>query len=417
MKATMTEAVDIYLARQPVFDRSGRVAAYELLYRGSPAAEDARGATGSEMTSDVLLNALVGIGTERVADGEPALVNVTRDVILEGDVELFDPGDVYLEIPPSAGGDEQLRGACADLRRDGYRLCLDDYRPEQERDALLPVVDSVKVDVLDRPASEVRPVAEHVRGDDLSLIAGRVESDFVRTRCAEWGFEYFQGNFFREPEMVAGKDVPVRQMRLYRLLNLVSDTSVPDDEIESVFRGDPSLSYRLLRIVNSAAIGGRRIRSIRHALQFLGRDLLHRWLSLLLVSSISDRTGADTELARSAVFRGRFLELMADATGWTTVSRSLFLVGLFSMLDRLTGMPLEESVEHLDLEKHVERALLERSGPYAPYLDLVEAYEAGDWATVSRLSSELGEGGSLNLSDLYMRAMEWASDRLTQTAA
>ena len=194
-------------------------------------------------------------------------------------------------------------------------------------------------------------------------------------------------------------------------MNLLRDENASDADIEEAFRSDPSLSYKLLRMVNSAALGGRGIESIRHAIRLVGRGVLHRWLALLLASSMVTENGVDAELVHTAVLRARLCELLAESGGRRSSSGQQFMVGLFSMIDVLLKVPMEEILDRVDLSADVRDALLRRSGPYAGSLELVEAYEAGRWDAVSDISSDMGMAAPV-LPELYLQSLSWVRERM-----
>lgn len=408
----MNENIQTYLARQPIFDRDRDIAGYELLYRDDRAATSAEGVDDEQMTSDVLLNAFVSIGMDRVTAGEPAFVNMDREMLLDGTVGIIEPGEVVVELLESVDPDRELIRQCRALASRGYSLALDDFEYRPELAPLLEVADYVKLDVLSRSMEEVAREVKRIRPFEGRFVAERVESSQVRSQAEEIGFELFQGHYFHRPETLSGSDMPVRHMKLFRLLNLLRDPEVPDTEIEEIFRGDPSLTYKLLRIVNSAAVGGRGVDSIGHAIRMLGRDRLHRWMSLLLVSSMVGQRGVDQELAETAVQRGRFLELLARKSRTDRDPASLFLVGLFSLIDALLDQPMEDVLEHMELSEDVVAALLYGDGPLAPALELVRSYEAGRWDGVSEALRAMGTPPDVDVSGLYLEALSWSRERL-----
>jgi c-di-GMP phosphodiesterase len=197
-------------------------------------------------------------------------------------------------------------------------------------------------------------------------------------------------------------------------MNLLRDADSPDSRLEEAFRGDVSLTMKLLRTVNSAAMGGRGIESIRHAVRMVGRSELHKWLALLLVSSVASRGGMDLEVVRAALARARFAEMIGLQKGDRRASESLFMVGLFSLLEAALRLPLVEILEKIDLAEEIKRALLVRSGPYAGALSLVESYEKATWDVVTAEAQAVNVDPAL-LGDMYLAALLWARERLADT--
>jgi EAL and modified HD-GYP domain-containing signal transduction protein len=267
------------------------------------------------------------------------------------------------------------------------------------------------VDVLGRAESELRRAADELRPHGVRLLAERVETAEVHATCRRLGYTLFQGYFYSRPQVVSHRELGVEQGTVVRLMNLLDDPAVADADVETAFKGDPSLTYKLLRIANSAAFGGREVASIGHALRMVGRKPLHRWLTLLLVSTVASQSGVGRELALQALARGRVAELVAERAGRKADAGPLFLVGLFSLLDALLRMPMDGVLARMAIAPEVKAALLSRSGPYAAALALVEAQEHGDWAAVDDAAAAVGVAPAL-VSACYAEALAWAGERL-----
>ncbi len=385
-------------------------APYELLYRGNPTENWAAGASASQMAADTLVRTLLSMGMDRVTGGKTAFINVSREVLLADQFQVLDPTRVVIELLESIACDAETLPASASLVKRGYTLALDDFVYSPAYDPLLRLARIVKLDVLDRPMEELREVMEILSPFRVHCLAERVENAEVHAQCAALGFELFQGYFYARPEILSGREMPVQAASIIRLLNLLRNPDASDPQIEEAFRADMLLSFKLLRIVNSAALGGMGIESIKHAVQLLGRGSLHRWLSLLLVSSLTTSNGVHNELVTMAMQRARFCELIGETRLRRRESGALFMVGLFSLLDALLRKPMEEILGQVDLTAELRDVLLHRTGPHAPTLRLVEAYETARWDDVVAESTTL----DLPLADvpeLYAQAVEWTLQR------
>lgn len=402
--------LDVFVARQPIFDRQDRLVAYELLYRGNPAENRATGASSTQMAADTLVRTLLSMGLDRVTGGKTAFVNVSREVLLSEQFQVLDPGSVVIELLETIACDAETQPACAELVRRGYTLALDDFEYQPSYDPLLRLARVVKLDVLDRPVERLRETIYQLRPFDVHCLAERVENAEVHAGCMELGFELFQGYFYARPEILSGREMPVQQANIIRLLNLLRNADATDMQVEDAFRADMMLSFKLLRIVNSAALGGMGIESIKHAVQLLGRGALHRWLSLLLISSLTTSSGVHNELVTVAMQRARFCELIAETRGRRREGGALFMAGLFSLLDALLRKPMEEILSQVDLTSELRDVLLHRAGPYAATVRLVEAYEAARWDDVMEEAQGLGLPVG-EVPELYAQAVEWTRQR------
>ena len=337
------DALEIALARQPIFDCDDNLVGYELLYRrhrSETLAVQPEQGSALQMSSDTITGSFLGLGIQRVTGGKRAYINLDREMLLSEAAYVLDPHGVVLEILESVRVDPEVLAACEGLVRSGYVLAMDDFVYDSTYDPLLRLAAIVKVDVLDRPPCQLREQLDRLRPFDVACLAERVESRAVRDECAAMGFTFFQGYYFARPETLASREVPMEQANLMRLLNLLRDPDTTDTALEEVFRADVKLTYRLLRIVNSASSGHTGVTSIGHGIRLLGRQTLHRWMSLLLVSSLATRTGDDRDaLVELALVRARFSELLMDALGRHSDGSAGFVAGLFSLLDALLQMP------------------------------------------------------------------------------
>jgi len=408
--------MEIFIARQPIFDRSERVVGYELLYRASAGADRAEGVDPDRMAHDVLLGSIFGAGLPRIVQDAAAFVNAPRSLLLSGALDLLDPRTVVIELLETVEPDADVLAACEALVARGFRLALDDVVLDRRIEPLLSLASIVKFDVLAQAPESLCGVRERLAPYGVKLLAEKVESAAVRDACLALGFELFQGYHFSRPETLSTRPLLPEWSRVVRLLRVLGDDGSHDDEIEDEFRSDPSLSYKLLRMVNSAGVGGRGIESIGHALRMLGRSAVHRWLSLLLVLMAGSAGGVQRELARRALIRAWMCEGVAKRSGANVSADGCFLLGLFSVLDALVGMPVEQLVAEVGLARPLAVALAHRTGPLAAFLALVEAYEAADWAAVDLACAEVGVRRDV-LGGLYLEALEWVHERIEPSAS
>ncbi len=409
---------DVFVARQPIFGDDDRLFAYELLYRNDALQTRAEGVSQDQMCTDTVLHTLMTIGLAPLTGGTLAFVNLTRDFLLGRLYELFEPSTVMIELLETVEPDDEVVRACERLVSSGYMLALDDFVNQPAYEPLLKLASVVKIDVLGRSEADLKRTAEELKPYGVRLLAERVETAEVHDVCRRLGYTLFQGYFYSRPQVVSHRELGVEHSTLVRLMNMLDDPATADADIEQAFKGDPSLSYKLLRIANSAAFSGREVSSIGFALRMVGRKPLHRWLTLLFVSSMATRSGIARELVLAALARGRLSELVGERGARVRGLRAgmvatgpLFLTGLFSLLDVLLRMPMDGVLSRMSIAADVKAALLTRSGPYAATLALVEAQERGDWDAVGDASKAVGVTAAAVSTD-YTEALGWARDRL-----
>ena len=404
-------ALDVYVARQPIFDVGDRCVAYELLYRDGPLATVAGALPANMMCNDMAFHALLTIGLDRLTGGVDAWINMTRDHLLAGLHRLFDPKHVVLELLESINGDDEVLNACAKARADGFVLALDDYDGRPELDSLLNFVSIVKIDVLNKTERQLAPAVRSLKARGLTVLAECVETAEQRAMCERIGCSLFQGYVFSRPETFAGRAMSVQQITILKILGLLADDHVSEAKLEEAFQSHPTLSYALLRIVNSAAVGFRSVASIPHAMRIIGRSALSRWLHVMLAASVASRSRLAHEAVQQALVRARFCELMTLASG-SGDPAARFMVGLLSRLDVLLGIPLKEVIERLPVTPDVQNALLLGTGSHARALTLAIAYESANWDSVNEQSTHF-DGQLRALTQAYADAVQWAHERLT----
>lgn len=401
--------MEVYVARQPIFDASKRVGAYELLYRsGRTGGYDA--VDGNQATASVLVNAFVTIGVEAVTGGRNAFINFTRDMILSGAATALPAKSVTLELLEQIEPDDDVVAACRQLKTDGYKLAVDDVVADDA--ALSPffeLADVVKVDFMDASPAAAAGLARRLGSRGVTLLAEKIETESEFQQAVAWGYTLFQGYFFAKPELVEGRAIPGVKLNYLRLLQEIHSSSSDFDRLETVIRSDPSLSYQLLRLVNSAAFPWRgKVDSIRGALVALGAREVRKWASLICLSGLAH--DKPHEVVVQSVIRAHFAEALAPLTGLADRQADLFLMGLFSLIDAIIDRPLEEAVEELPLASDVIAALTDGDSPLTGPLELVTAYERGDWSTLALLAEHYSMTGP-QMPSLYLTAVR-AADAL-----
>lgn len=393
------------IAHQAIVDQRRRVLGYELFDR-SVGIDQHTARTDAQL----LFNALSS-GTESTLGARAVyFINCTHDSLAGGHLDLVPPEKVVLEIPPlpiSQIDQIQTRlPALQDMCKRGFKLAMDYAVLTRPYEAWLPLAAYIKFDltVLKRDA-----VASFVKlaqaKSKATLIAEKVETAEEYEALRALGVGLFQGYWFAKPELLQGQTIRPGQAHILRLINLVRKQA-STDEIEEIFKHDPTLSFNLLRFINSAGFGMRReVTSFRHAVMLLGLNRLFKWAALLLTTSNAGNTPA--AVGSTAVLRGRLMELLAQHALPPEESDNAFVVGVFSLLDTMLGVPMEAALSTLSLPTSVTDALLHRTGALAPYLELTLACENNDDATFARTSELLNlNGAQVNMA--HLEALAWA---------
>jgi c-di-GMP phosphodiesterase len=389
---------EVFVARQPIFDRNLRVAGYELLFRGGDARDalvtDSEGATAS-----VVLNSFTEIGLERIVGSKAAWVNVSRAFVLDGLAGTMPPSVVGLEILEDELLDERFVHALIELKRQGYRLALDDFEYSVSAERVLPLADVVKLDLLALGREGMAREVARLKRFGATLLAEKVESHEDHAYCAELGCDLFQGFFFCRPELLRNHGILANRASVLEVLAALQDPGVQLGALERMIRRDVGLSFRLLRYINSAFFGLRfEISSIQQALALLGVENLKRWATLTVLASVD---GKPPELTVTALARARFCERAGERLPGPRPGE-LFTLGLFSVIDALMDAPIEEVVGLIPFPADMREALTERKGEKGALLECVTALEAGNFERARKLVSGAGE--------LYVEALMWADE-------
>lgn len=387
------------VARQAIYDHALNVYAYELLYRQEQS-DCAAVMDGDAATARVMLNTFLDIGLETMVGEYLAFLNITRGIILERSFRVLPKNRVVLEVLETIEPDECVVEALRDATKQGYIVALDDF---EFRDSLRPFLDLASIVKIDIRALSPETLEEHVsllRGYSVKLLAEKVETHEEFDWCRGLGFEYFQGYFFCKPKIVEGKRLPAQKITLLTLLAKLQDPSITISELEGLIKHDLSLSYKILRYVNSAYWGlPKTVTSIGQAACFVGLDRLRAWMSLIILSSVEDKP---FELLVLAAVRAQMCQLLGMQLR-PDRAEQFFTVGLFSVLDSLFDRDMKEIVETLPLASEIVGALVAYEGLLGRTLQCVVAYERGEWeaARCENLASDI-------VRDAYLSAIEWA---------
>ncbi len=404
--------MDTYVARQPIFNLRKKIFAYELLFRNGTA--NAMGdIDGDSATKTVLANSFFSIGLDTILGGRKGFVNFTSNLLINKVPLLLPKKTIVVEILENVEPTAALIDACRQIARKGYTLALDDFVYNDTWRPLLEIAHIIKFDLRQSSFQQIEDYISRLNNSNLRLLAEKVETPAEFASAKEMGFEFFQGYFFCKPEIVQGKEIPGTKLNLLQLMAKINQPDFDFDQLEKIIEKDVSLSYKLLRYINSAFFAkNHRIGSIKQALVYMGQAEIRRFVSLIAMSNLA--TGKPNELVRASCIRAKFCELIVGPQADPADRAEHFTLGIFSLIDAIIGQPMEMIMEALPLADTIKQALVDRSGPLFPYLMLVEAYERGKWKMVGPLSVALKLEG-LNLPELYLEACKWA-DSLTTFA-
>jgi EAL and modified HD-GYP domain-containing signal transduction protein len=405
--------MDAYVARQPIFDHRKKITGYELLFRDQTAKYNPS-VDGDAATSAVLSNSYFSIGMESLVGDKRCFINFTESLLLQKFPLLLPKTSTVIEILENVNPTAQLVASCQEMAHQGYQFALDDFTYTPEMDPLIKLAQIIKFDFRLSTLDEIDSYLDQIdHCDDLVMLAEKVETYDEYQKAIDMGFDLFQGFFFCKPELVTGKEIPGSQLALLQILAEVNHPDFEIEKIETLITPDVSLSYKLLRYINSAFFAkAKRISSIQQALVYMGESEIRRFVSLVAMSNLAK--GKPGELIRASCIRGKFCELVGESMADRIKPARLFTLGMFSLIDAILDKSMPMIMKELPLDADIKTALIERKGPLSGYLFLAETYEKGQWPQMAKICNIMTIEEK-KLPELYLKACEWSNTFTDQT--
>jgi c-di-GMP-related signal transduction protein len=399
-----------FLARQPILTAKTLIFGYEILSRHGPEnyfRPVPGGAPDVKAMDDLFL-----MGLKQMTNGLPAFLNCTRGFLLKDYLELMPRDLIVGEILEDVTPDAEVLAACLRIKKRGYRLALDDYEDRPELAPLVALADYVKIDFLTASLPEQERLGKKFAKLRIKLIAEKVETHEQFLRGREMGYEYFQGYFFCRPEMVSRRNVPENKLAYVQLLRAALAPEIDLIHMGELIKQEVSLTYRLLRYLNSPLFGlAGEIHSIEHAMRLLGERAIQKWVSLVTVAAIGE--GKPGELVRMPLVRARFCEMLAEVTDLEPVAGDLFLLGLLSLLDAMLDMPLSDILASFPVDVEIRNALNGRPSRFRSLFEVVLDYETGTWEQLEKSCRTAGLDETI-IPGIYSQALAWADAILAE---
>ncbi|PWJ92094.1 HDOD domain-containing protein [Oceanotoga sp. DSM 15011] len=397
--------MNIFIARQPIFDRNLNVFGYELLYR-SDFENISKIFNGDVATSMVLNNGILMLN-----DGKSekySFINFTKKLIIDEVPLLFSNEDIVVEILENIIPDEEFISKCIKMKKRGYILALDDFVLSYEYEDLIKLSDIIKVDFLLNSRSERKEIIKKYSNYNVKFLAEKIETNKEFEEAKSDGYSFFQGYFFEKPSVISGKDIDIIPTNLFKLIDMVYSKDVNYNDIAKVIKNDVALTYKLLRLTNSVNFGkSQEISSINHALTFLGIKELRKWLSIIMVNNIDNKK--TDELIKISLIRGRMTELLAEKLNLASENNDFFLVGLLSLIDTLTNTTMEEALRYLPINLIIKETLLGKDTIIKKVLNIVLMYEKNDWNNLEFFCKSVKINFE-ELTKIYYKSIKWADN-------
>lgn len=407
--------MEVFVARQPIFDRNLETVAYELLYRNNDI-NIFPNIDGDQATADVIINSYLNIGLDSLSAGKPCFINFTENLLKLKVPTYFSPREIVVEILESVTPSHEVVRVCQELRDLGYKIALDDFVFNEVNPycrELMKLSDYVKVDFMNTTEEERGSIEVLSNLLGYRLLAEKVETEDHYEEARRKGYHFFQGYFFSKPKIIATHDVPTYFHSYYSIIQSLEMTEPSIDRISQLIEQDLSLSYKLLKLINSPAYRPKhKIHSIRQAIVLLGLLEIKRWIYVLAVrEQVGKRRQLENEVITLCLTRAKMCELLAETHHRSSLKSSYFLTGMFSLMETILSMPIDRILKDLPLNDDICSALKGSSNDLKNILDLVIYIEKADWTRIETIMTEL----KLNKRDVmesYHQSCKWTEELL-----
>lgn len=402
-----TSYESIFVARQPVFTPDETIWGYELLFRNSEL-NTALVTDPNQATSSVIADGLA-MAVEGIPEDKRILINFTQELLIDDAGFALPKERCIIEILENVTPTPETLAAVKRLKDAGYTIALDDYFGQEELLPLLQLADIIKIDVLELLAdpAKVAGTIKDIPRNNVKLLAEKVENFQLFNTLKHMGFDLFQGFFFSKPEVIPGKKLSTNEMTKLQLLGELSSVDFDPKRLAEILEADPNLSYRLFRYINSVGFGlQQKVNSIKRAIDMMGMLQCKQWLRSAILADLNPSPKAG-ELAYMAVHRARFLETCCEHSNMNSCQPdTLFITGLFSLLDAMLGVDMPKILSSLPLNDDVVETLTGEN-KLRELLQLAQSFERGDWDETALILKQLGMDPN-KAHDMYVASRMWA---------
>ncbi len=377
---TVSTDSDSLIVRQPIFNEQLKVVSYQLRYE-----QDIESASGLLMdhpsTATMLLSTYASLSQDGSIHKVPLFLPFSAELLTEADLPQLPAKRMLIEIPPSTRVTRTLIYSLTNLRQQGYRIVLDGFALQRSLFPLLPHVNIIKVDMAATPARKLLPMLTILKRLPATLMAQNVEDFKTLQLCKQAGFRLFQGAFISKPVSLSNNTVSTRSTALVQLIQALQNPEITAEEVENLIIMDPILSFKILRVINSATytLPGN-VESLQQAIVLMGMDQIRSWAMIIM---LSNQEGKPEEWSRNLISRARMCELLAELSQYPKPAAA-FLAGLLSQLDVLLEADLTLILSQIAVDDEIRSAVLEHRGPLGKILRAVIHFEEGDWSAVKR---------------------------------
>ncbi len=346
--------MNVYVARQPIFDKHRNIVAYELLYRNSQSNRYDHTVDGNVATSKVISNAINTFGLDKITGNKPAYINFTRELLLNDYALMLNPESVVIELLEDIMIDRPIINKLKYLRNLGYTLAIDDYDGTKDYSSIMEYVDIIKVDFKSTTPQKRVQFAKMLLPLGKKLLAEKIETNGDFALSATTGYNMFQGYFFAEPIVLSKRPIDFSYTSCSKIMDETASSNPSFDKIAEIIQMDVAMTYKLFKQINSLPFYRRHeIKDIKTALLCLGLSGIRKWIALMLLSSNGHNN--NDQSIKAALARAEFCESLVDRHHLPFIPSESFVAGMFSLIDAVVGDELDEIVEDMPLSYEVKK--------------------------------------------------------------
>jgi EAL and modified HD-GYP domain-containing signal transduction protein len=373
-----------YIARQAILDRNHQTVGYELLFRDSPNNKF------PEIDQDIATSKLI-IQNHFQGDilsvslGKLAFLNFTEKCLINKYPLMFDKASIVIELVGHQSATERLLKIVKYYHDKGYQIALSEYDLDDKWDGLFPYISMIKIDTEVTNAKRIRPIVDRIKPFNIKLIAEKVETNYQLQSLAEVGFDYYQGFFYHEPEIIEGQSLAPIKSQMLHLISETFNKPLDFDHIAEIIGHDVNLTLGLLKLVNNVSTGTRiEITSLKQAAAYLGEDKLKQFVTILALSKLT--TNKFSEVSKQSLITARLMASLASESAFVEIKDFAFITGLLSSIEVILSMPIDEIVKTMPLAQPIVDALVNHSGLLGELLDLTTNYITGNGENIQQLT-------------------------------
>ena len=398
--------MDVFVARQPIFNRDKEIIAYELLYRNSLKNFFDPSVSSSKATSILITNSYLNIGMNNLVEDKFAFINFDSSLINNDIPSLLNRSKIVIEILEDVVPDRVFLSNLLNLKQQGYILAIDDFTLDYPYQNTIPIYDIIKVDFMASGLENARKIIEKYSNGKRKFLAEKIETQEEFKMAFEMGYDYFQGYFFSKPEIIQSKATSNINIRYANLKEEINKEEVDFKKISEIIESDVDISYKLLRLVNSFSLNSE-VNSIRHALAMLGLQEIDKWLNFVMISDFG--SGTPDDIVKISVIRSRFSELLAENSTKKDQKYQASFVGLFSMIDVILGKKLDKVLNEIPMNSDIKDAImLKPTSSLYDIMKIVLSYEKADWNSMDYHAQKINIPTN-KIPDLYFKSLTWAN--------